>query len=307
MTPKSNSIKNNLFKEESTFIGHSSPVYSICSDGDYIYSASGDKYVTRWLISDGSQDRFAIQLDYVPYSILTVKGTSNLVVGLNNGNVHVIDTKLKKELRCFHQHKAAVFSMEFNENQGHFYMGDTEGYLSVWDAASWELLLILDLNCGKIKAIHFSPEEGLLFVAKQNGEIGIFETEFYNEVISFKAHDDGVSSLDFNPTHKQIISGGKDAYIRIWDLQGNLKKAIPAHRYVVYGLARFNDQITLSASRDGSIKVWNGNYEEVVQKIDKTNFGYQHSVNKLIVLDSTTFISCSDDRCIKVFKYQGLI
>ncbi len=306
MIPKSNSRKKELFIEESTLVGHSSAIYSISIDDSYIYSASGDKYVTRWHISNGTQDNFAIKLDHVPYCISCVSGTSHLVVGLKNGNVHVIDTVLKKELRCFNQHKSAVFSMSFNESQGHFYMGDANGYLSIWDTSSWELLMILDLSCGKIKSFHFSPEEGLLFVAKQNGEIGIFETTFYNEILSFKAHQEGVSSLNFNPVDKLLTSGGKDAYIRLWDLKGNLKKEIPAHRYVVYALERFNNQLSLSASRDGSIKIWKGNYEEVLQKIDKTNIGHNHSVNELIVLDETTFVSCSDDRLLKIFKYQGL-
>ncbi|NDE11194.1 MAG: hypothetical protein EBZ95_11615 [Chitinophagia bacterium] len=50
-----------LFKKSKDISGHSAAVYSIAFDGIYIYSASGDRYVTRWNLQTGIQDKFAIQ------------------------------------------------------------------------------------------------------------------------------------------------------------------------------------------------------------------------------------------------------
>ena len=89
-------------------------------------------------------------------------------------------------------------------------------------------------------------------------EISIFETEYYNELKTFKANDNGVSSLLFCEKRKLLASGGNDARIRIYNLNGEQLKSIPAHHYTIYSLLVMNDDVSISASRDRSIKVWKG-------------------------------------------------
>ena len=75
----------------------------------------------------------------------------------------------------------------------------------------------------------YSSSEKLLFVGKQNGNISIFETEYYNELKTFKANDNGVSSLLFCEKRKLLASGGNDARIRIYNLNGEQLKSIIAN------------------------------------------------------------------------------
>jgi WD40 repeat protein len=185
-------------------------------------------------------------------------------------------------------------------------VGDKDGVLSVWDAKTWSHLFTFELNVGRIRALKHVEKDGLLLVGKYNGEITVYETEFYNELLTFQAHKTGVSSLSFNSTENILVSGGQDAHIKSWDLNGNMDNSIPAHRYVIYGLKMFNASLSLSCSRDGSIKVWKNSFNEVVQKIDKSGFGHQHSVNQLIIIDEKRFASCSDDHTIKIFRRTGL-
>ena len=196
--------------------------------------------------------------------------------------------------------------MEFNHDDGHFYVGDKNGVLSVWDVKTWSHLFTFELNGGRLRALHYVDTDHLLLVGKYNGEISIYETKFYNEVLSFQAHKTGVSSLTFDTNDKMIISGGKNALIKSWDLNGKMSKSIPAHRFIVYDLKIFNESISLSCSRDGSIKVWQNGYKEVVQKIDVSGFGHKHSVNQLLVINAELFASCSDDHTIKIFRVTEL-
>jgi len=185
-------------------------------------------------------------------------------------------------------------------------VGDKDGVLSVWDVKTWRQLFTFELGGGRLRAMHYIESDDLLLVGKYNGEISVYETEFYNEILCFKAHKTGVSSLTFDTKTKMIISGGQNALIKSWGLNGSLSTSIPAHRFIVYGLKIFNDSLSLSCSRDGSIKVWNNAFQEVVQKIDVSGFGHKHSVNQLLVINTELFASCSDDQTIKIFRFSGL-
>lgn len=185
-------------------------------------------------------------------------------------------------------------------------MGDKDGVLSVWDVKTWRQLFTFELGGGRLRAMHYIENDDLLLVGKYNGEISVYETEFYNEILCFQAHKTGVSSLTFDTNTKMIISGGQNALIKSWGLNGSLSTSIPAHRFIVYGLKIFNDSLSLSCSRDGSIKVWNNAFQEVVQKIDVSGFGHKHSVNQLLVINTELFASCSDDQTIKIFRFSGL-
>ena len=67
-------------------------------------------------------------------------------------------------------------------------------------------------------------------------------------------------------------------------------------------LLAMNDDVSISASRDRSIKVWKGFYEKVVQKIDHKSQGHNFSVNTLIKINEHSFSSGGDDTKIIVFK-----
>ena len=299
---KTSHSSGTYFAHHYTIDGHSAAIYALTRSSDHIYSSSGDKYVVRWDIKNGSQDSFAIKLEKPSYAIHFIEESNTLIVGGSDGRLNLFDVISKKEIRCFTQHRNAIFSIEKNLDRNHIYVGDQEGYLSIWDNKTWELQMMIHLNCGKIRAMFYSSSEKLLFVGKQNGEISIFETEYYNELKTFKANDNGVSSLLFCEKRKLLASGGNDARIRIYNLNGEQLKSIPAHHYTIYSLLDMNDDVSISASRDRSIKVWKGFYEKVIQKIDHKSQGHNFSVNTLIKINEHSFSSGGDDTKIIVFK-----
>ena len=84
---------------------------------------------------------------------------------------------------------------------------------------------MIHLNCGKIRAMFYSSSEKLLFVGKQNGEISIFETEYYNELKTFKANDNYVSSLLFCEKRK-LLASGEMMRVFAFNLNGEQLKSI---------------------------------------------------------------------------------
>lgn len=283
--------------------GHAGAVYSLDFDGEYIYSASADKFVVRWNIKLGTQDSFAIKFPFSPYSIKLFNQNNLIAVGLASGDLYFFDLIKRKEVKFYQQHKTGIFTISENEITNHLYVGDADGNISVWDTLSLKLVIYLPLDCGKIRKMKPSQDGTKLFILSQDGNVRIFDAESFNELHQFHAHQDGATSfVELSPTI--IATGGKDAHLNLWDLVSHHQtKSIPAHNFVIYDLLLLNENILVSASRDKSIKLWNIHEMNVVQRIERKDNGHKHSVNQLVKISDDSFASCSDDSTIKIWKF----
>jgi WD40 repeat protein len=290
-----------FFEKSKEFIGHAGQIFSLAFDGNYIYSAASDKFVTRWDLTSETQDKFAIRFEKSPYSICLIENQSKLVVGLENGDLHIFDLSLKKEIKFYQQHRSAIFYALENKLKNEFYTSDADGNIAVWDSLTLNLKVFLPFACGKIRRLRLNHDGSKLFLACQDGTIRIIETEFYNQIDEFFAHHDGATCVSVK--ENQILTGGKDAHLKLWDLDSKkCLKSIPAHNFVIYDIEFLNENVFVSISRDKSIKIWDANELSVIQKIDAKSRGHKHSVNSIMKISDSSFATCSDDRSIKLFR-----
>lgn len=292
-----------FFKKEKEISGHAGAIYTCAVEGNSIYTGSGDKHVARWNVDTGIQDKFAIQFEEAVYSLCFLS-ERRLLVGLSNGHVHIFDLEKKKEIKFFTQHTKAIFAISFNAPKQQFYVADADGNLSIWNSETLSFLLYLPLDAGKIRDIAINQSGENMALACQDGTIRVFETHFFNEIQTIRAHENGATSLLFHPTNPdQLISGGKDALLKLWDLKTETcLLEIPAHNFAIYSIQALNDgQTIITASRDKTIKSWS-NTLEFQQRLDFKVGGHRHSVNRLRVLAENRFVSVSDDKKIIVWN-----
>ncbi len=298
-----------LLKKRIEFSGHAGAIYSIDGFENFVFTSSGDSYVGKWNLITGTQENFSIKLNSSVYKIKLIKKNSVLIVGTNDGSIHIFDLNKKIELRHFVQHKSAIFEIQENIYQNHIYTSDSDGNLAVWDSNSFDLLLFIPLDCGKIRHILINTFGEKIYLACQNGEIKIFDTTFFNELTSFKAHENGVNYIILHPAKKNILlSAGKDGNIKAWNILENykLKIKIPAHNYGIYKLDFFNDNLNLvSISRDKSIKVWNSKSFEVLQKIERKQGGHSHAINSFWKKSDSEFVTVGDDKRIIFWEFEN--
>lgn len=293
------------FHKRKELNGHSAGVYSLAFDGKRLYSASADKFVAGWDIELGVQDKFSIRFENPVYSICLLSENKFLAVGLSTGDLHIFDLKDKKEIKFFTQHKKAVFSITENSHKKQFYSADADGNLSIWNSETFELLLYLPLDCGKIRRIAVSGNGNHFALVGQDEFVRVFDTDFFNEISTFKAHKGGATAILFHPKNQDwILTGGKDALLKCWNWkEGNLIIEIPAHNYVIYDIISINNgEQIITSSRDKNIKVWNIDQLNFTQRLDSKQGGHKHSVNCLVKLNETTFASGSDDKRIVVWE-----
>lgn len=300
MTLKMNKNKTSgLFYAQFQLLGHNGPIYALSQDGDHLYSASSDKLIVRWNIPDGTQDHFVVKTDRPAFSILKSQITQELIIGLDDGSIHVIDTERKKEIKHLKAHLHAVFTLAEHPQNGQRYSADAAGNLFVWDA-QWHLLLKIPLGCGKIRDIKFSTNSQFIFLACGDGKIKMLDCEFFNELNDWTAHQEACTALCLLPD-ATILSGGKDAYIRHWDTNGVLLKSFPAHKGTIYGLALLDSKQYVSVSRDKSIKIWDLSSHQIAQKIEMSGRTHLHSIN-VVLSRGEQFITAGDDKRIIVWS-----
>ena len=284
--------------------GHSGAIYTCAFDGEFIYTGSADKYVARWNIEKGIQDKFAIKFANSVYAIEVCENL--LFVGLSNGSLHIFDLTTKTELKHYTQHIQPIFSICYNPFKKQVYVGDADGNLSVWNSIDLSLMIFLPLDAGKIRDINFDSDGNRIVISGQKGVVRILDSDNFNEINTVKADDSGVMSVLFHPAKSnQIITGGKDALIKVWNLETHNKdQVVIAHNFSVYRILSLNNGNTIiSSSKDKTVKVWDKELN-FVERLDFKVGGHRHSVNDLVKLDEYSFVSCSDDRRIIVWDIK---
>jgi WD40 repeat protein len=275
------------FKRRTVFRGHGAPVYAVATDDQFIYSGSGDHYVTRWNVQTGLQDTFAIKLEQAPYCLLIA--TNVLYIGTANGTLAAISISDKQLLWEYNYSGRALFSL-LETNQGVLF-GDDAGNLCLISTTG-KKLFAFPLDEGKIKAL--SATRTHVYAGCASGWVLEFDNSNFNETNRWKLHDSQVNAIAFQD--ELLISVGRDGHLVILDRVTNaVTKRIPAHYQSIYGMLHMNEH-WITCSMDKTIKIWNSSLDTVLQKITVKEGGHSRSVNALCAFQNANFVSCSDDK-----------
>jgi WD40 repeat protein len=278
---------------------HAGAVFSFAKDRSFLYSASADKFVTRWNKDTGVQDTFVIKCENSIYKIFHFPDNDILIIGTSKGDIHVVDSQTKKEIKFIKYHQVAIFEIQFNPLTRYVYIGDADGNLSVWDSENWDLVITLPFECGKIRTIIFTQDYHFLIFGSQDGNVRVLDNKTFNLVTFFKAHEGGcLSLLHCNNKQNVLFSSGKDGFIKAWDIRDfKLILGIPAHNEAIYKITDLNDVI-ISVSRDKQVKFWKINTLDFLFKIERNQRSHSHSINDILVLDNQFFTAGDDKRII---------
>ena len=292
-----------MFRANTVLNGHAGPIYSASWDGQFLYSSSGDQYVTRWNLETGTQDStFTVKLEHAAYILETSE--NRCFIGCTDGTLLAIDMQTKQLIWEQNLFGNAWFSLLADPGKNWLIAGDSEGNLMIMEADSGKRVLHLPLAAGKIRALTLS--EDFCFVSTQLIGILVFSYETWNETAAWEPHELGSNTVLVDPAGKRIITAGRDAHIAICDLDYKAIKRIPAHYQTIYGLIRMENHF-ITASLDKIIKVWNSDFSAVEQRIEFKQGGHNRSVNGLVYINDRTFASYGDDKKIIIWKKDLLI
>lgn len=281
------------------FTGLRDSVYTLTlsEDKSVFYSGSGDGFIVEWKPALSNDGTLIAKMDKSVWALENQNGKEVLFAGSSIGDIYSIDLEQKKTATEIKAHKGGVFILKHVGNE--LLSGGQDGKLKSWDEEGKQIREIA-LSSKSLRDCAIHPEEAIYAIAGTDGLIRILD-DSGSIVQTLKGHDSTVFCVAFSPCGKFLISGGKDATLRIWELaNGKEINKINAHWFHIHSMAFSPDGSMLATSSlDKTIRVWDWDSMNLKMVVDKEKHNaHTNSVNKVLWIDSKQFISCSDDRTI---------
>ncbi len=287
-------------------IGHQAALYALAPGRDHRHflTAGGDGWVVEWSLDDPETGRLAAAVETRIFSLLHLPDSRRLVAGNMQGGVHWVDLAEPARTRNVQHHRQGVYDLLAVGEW--LYSAGGDGLLTRWSVADGRTVESVQLAGRSLRALAHSALRGELAVGASDGSIYLLEetTLTLRRVIP-AAHLPSVFTVAYTPDQRHLLSGGRDAMLRVWNLENDLKTLLelPAHRFTLNHLAFSPDgQLFATASRDKTFKIWDARTYELLKVVDTLRYGsHIHSVNRLLWLPDA-LVTSSDDRSAIIWR-----
>ena len=287
--------------------GHKDAVYALVAGTipEILFSAGGDGMIIRWDLANKGDGELVARLPSAVYDLQYFEDADLIMAGTRFGSLYTLDLKTHKQ-KALIDLKQDIFKLCFLREQNLVAAACAGGYLYVVHAETLEIVHEIHPGEASCRTLALSPEGPHLASGWSDGMIRVYETTSFAEVQSFAAHSPSVFSLTYNSVGDKLISGGRDAQIRIWNttLSYIESKKIPGHLFTVNDLVMIPEyDLMASASRDKTVKIWEAENFDLLKVIDRTKLpAHSHSVNKLLWTGyENNLLSAGDDKAIRIW------
>jgi WD40 repeat protein len=285
--------------------GHRDCVYTLerSSNESSFFSGAGDGMIVSWDLRQSENGTLIAKLPNSVYALLYDDKTDLLIAGHNYDGIHFLDWQNKKEVGSLQLTKSFVFDLKMIN--GKVYVACGDGEVAVVNPVSRMVLQRSRLSEKSARTIAHDPMTGDVAVGYSDNVIRVFD-EHLKLKKEWIAHANSVFSLRYFPGSSYLISGSRDARLKVWDVKAdyNLAAEVVAHLYAINHIEFSEDgKHFVTCSMDKSIKVWDLEKLQLLKVIDRARHaGHGTSVNKLLWTSfNNQLLSASDDRTISVW------
>ncbi len=289
------------------FSGHKATIFIMgkaLRDGAF-YTGGSDGFVAEWHLGKSKDGKLIVNVGKAVYSLLINQAGQQLLCGTAEGNIHVIalstlqnDLVSGEELRNISAHTAGVFDIKTTGQIMITAGGD--GIINIWNIDTLHLLKTIHASDKSARTIAVNPDQKTFAVGFSDWSIRVYGTQTLDLIYQLKGHSNSVFALAYSPDGRYLLSSGRDAMLKAWDVNNNynLTKDIPAHTMQVKSIAFTpSGKLFATASMDKTIKIWNAETFELLKVVDRArNESHINCINKVMWLNETILLSCSDDK-----------
>ena len=291
-------------------MGHESAIFAIDKGmtDQQILTGGGDGLVVKWELEDAEIGKVIAKIETNIFSLLHLKEEQLLVIGNMNGGIHWVDLKNPDATKNILHHRKGVFDIQ--QFGDYVFSVGGDGKLSRWSIKERRAIESIQLSPVSLRSMDCSISKKELVIGSSDNHIYFLDVNTFEIKRKITdAHLNSVFTVKFSPNGQHLMSGGRDAYLRIWDLE-NLKE-IPmkfaAHMYTINSIAFHpKGNIFATASRDRSIKIWDAENFKLLDVIKgREGEGHYGSVNKLFWSSYNNYLfSASDDRSLMIWDIK---
>lgn len=288
-----------------TIGGHSDCVYALeRGPADTFFSSGGDGVIAHWDFNELDNGKMVAKVPSSVYALCYYPAREVLIVGQNFDGLHLIDLKEKKEVGSIQLGTSAIFDIKVVKDR--IFAALANGEVHVLDITTLETILVLSFSEKSARTVSISEVQGHLAVGYSDNFIRIFSLQDLELLQEIEAHKISVFTVQYSPNQRYLISGSRDAHLKVWDIANGYKEheSIVAHMFAINHMSYSPDnKHFVTCSMDMSIKVWDAETFQLLKVIDKARHaGHGTSVNKVLWTNfDNLLLSASDDRSISVW------
>ena len=178
------------------------------------------------------------------------------------GEIKVWDVQTGQELLAFQGHASLVLGVAFSPDGRRLATGGQDRTVKLWDAATGqEILTFRGHRNNWVRPVAFSPDGTKLLSACTDRTVRIWNAtplgeETGEEVLTLRAHREGVRSVVFDPEGRYLVTAGNDNVVKIWDARsGRELHSLDAHSGMFVNLA-FSHRGKYLALSGERLRVW---------------------------------------------------
>jgi U3 small nucleolar RNA-associated protein 12 len=248
-------------------------------------------------------------------------GDKIVVVGTKSGELELFDVASAALLETMKAHEGAIWTVQVHPNETSLVSGSADKSAKFWNfevvqeeipgtkrttprlrLAHTRTLKVSD----DILSLRFSPDTRLLAVALLDNTVKVFFVDSLKLFLNLYGHKLPVLNMDISFDSKLIVTCSADKNIRLWGLDfGDCHKAFFAHQDSILQVTFVphnqdgNGHYFFSSSKDKTIKYWDGDKFEQIQRLD----GHHGEIWALAISRTGSFlVSASHDKSIRVWE-----
>lgn len=292
----------------SQMTGHNSGIYALIAaqEANHFLSGAGDGWIVDWDLASPELGELIAKIEIQIFSLCQLKGGKYIVAGNMNGGVHWIDLRRPEHAKNIAHHRKGVFGLL--EVGPHLFSIGGAGLLSKWSIGEARSLESLQLSHAALRCIAYAPLRNELAIGSSDHNIYVLDAASLElKQVYEAAHENSVFALAYHPNQQLLLSGGRDAHLKAWNLEGDHACVADqsAHWFTINDIVFHPEgHLFATASRDKTIRIWDAQNFQLLKSIEAVrDAGHVNSVNRLL-WTKQGLLSASDDRRVILWEIQ---
>lgn len=197
---------------------HSEFVTNVCwGPNNQLYSLSDDKSVLIWDINCDYVSKFKDLNEYftcMRWSPFTKSGSEVLALGGSTGRLEIVEKSGKAVKAIEDAHSSAIICVCWSSDSNAFASSGEDGQVKIWSRQGVLRSTLVQIDM-PVFCIAWSPDENYIVYTSDKNLCIKPVLKGGLKTISWKAHDELVLCVDWNPVNKLIVSGGEDRRYKV--------------------------------------------------------------------------------------------
>ena len=238
------------------------------------------------------------------YALHYLASQDQLIAAQNFQGIHILDYRSKKEFASLKLTDSYIFDLASDKQNLIVACGN--GTVLIVDLETLSVKKSIECSSQSARTISINKKRDEFVVGYSDNYIRVFDLTNYSLKREWLAHDNSVFTLCFSGDGNMLLSGSRDAKLKVWNADEGYGNAheIAAHMYTINHIAYSPDsKHFVTCGMDKSIKVWDSQEYRLIKVIDKARHaGHGTSVNKLAWTSfNNQLVSASDDKTLSVW------